>query len=321
MKKNQKPQRKYIVTISEIKDDRFEHENEYSMEIPGGIYKNYKSFYLNSGLNPLNSNRNRTIDIRDNYLNHDEKHVKNKINITSGMVMLWIVILSWLLLLIAAAVEKICTTGAKDYFRHFTNWSWTGQIFFYYFLLVGLTGNKHLNKFLIQWILIPIWGMVWIVFVLVLIMILNNGRFILRYIGHYEPGVVFFGNALFHYIPLVVLIMIVATIRLETRTHLRKLVPKRWGWKLVLITLWEVYSPLALLGIYSSFNNVSEIYETDIPVWAGTILALIIVTLFSGLFWYYFGLSKNIKGEDGMTFITDMPKKTVVKYFIKTMSQ
>ena len=168
----------------------------------------------------------------------------------------------------------------NEFIKMFTNWSWSLQVVFYYLFGFGFSFSEMVLKFCIVYLMIPVWGTIWIVYGLVLIIILNNGNFILELVGQYSSGVVFFGNALFHYIPPLILIHFflnyMSACKIIMSNSSFYIENPRFFW------IYQIYSPFLIMLIYFSIFDYREVYGVSInPFYLGAI-AFFIVTFSSG---------------------------------------
>lgn len=207
-------------------------------------------------------------------------------------VIVFFLLFVWLLVLLYVLIEKVLHSGLDDFFQFFTNWSWSLQIILYYLLTSSLILGEELLSFCFIYLLIPCSGITFVVFGIVLLLILNDPAFILEYIGEYSAGVVFFGNALFHYIPPVILLFFIIVNCDIIRTTIAREIKTFSIW----IFIYQVYSPLIIISIYRITVNYKEVYSIDINDGYLILMALLILTIYSGsLYYVLFPIKKKKK--------------------------
>lgn len=220
-----------------------------------------------------------------------------------------VIILTWFFLISIAAILKIVEGGFAAYFSHFTNWAWTLGIFFFGsiaaapFIKVGLLRPNSIlgiyTLLVLALLFFPLWGIAWTVLVVVSVLLITNSPFLLEFFANNPPGFVFIGNEIFHFWPVLALVI--------TYIFIDKALFYALNWfvltlgiannpcTMVLFILSEVYiGALFFLLLYNLAFNANDIYQTDIPFVYGLVVVLITLTIASG------GLLLYILGVKGI---------------------
>lgn len=201
-------------------------------------------------------------------------------------------LLIWLGVLLYVAIDKIITSGLEDYFNYFTNWSWSIQIIFYYLLGVAVLLEGALFKFCCEYLLLPVTGITLLIYVVVMVLVLINPNFILEHIGEYSAGMVFFGNALFHYVPPFILVLFIFICSKKIKSALRENEKPRDYRDY----LYQVYSPLIVVSFYRICNDYREVYRIKLNDIIMIVLVLLPLVILSGSI--YFVLFDNKKNKN-----------------------
>jgi hypothetical protein len=202
----------------------------------------------------------------------------------------------WVLLKVVAVLQKVIEHGIVPYVRHFTNWSWTLQLIFYALTLgaapvrFGLvSANSALGRFTRTVIVVglfPINGIVFTVMFGVSVLLGTGSPFLSEFLTKYPPEIVFLGNDLFHFWPIVVLLIYYIVYRKLVLFSLNRVVsqlhlldsPVRFS----VFVLYLAYGgAIVALGIYSVLFDPRVVYETDLSIASGFLVALVALTIFS----------------------------------------
>lgn len=187
-----------------------------------------------------------------------------------------IISLGWFFFMLSSFVHSIADGDLETFVSHFTNWSWTIQMVFYYFLNIGFLFSDRLLDCVVSVFFIPVWGMSWIVAILVLLLELRNGNFVLDSVIYHKSGLVFFGNDLYHFIPPVIFGLIVIGMSTEFTDVFKDILKKRtktWiGW--IGIMAYLLLSPLVAIGIYMLIYDYKVIYQTSMPIYQGILISV-----------------------------------------------
>lgn len=182
-----------------------------------------------------------------------------------------LITVGWFLFMETSVVNSLCNDGFTPFVRHFTNWSWVIQMTFFYILISGLFSWDELFEVSTLYLLLPSWGVSWIVFVLVLVLELKDGNFVLNSVIFYKSGEVFFGNALFHFIPPLIYTIIIIGWLPEIKLVFMDNSTDEWGF-----WIYSVVSPLVPMAIYSLIFDFQDVYKTNLPFYQGFIISLIV---------------------------------------------
>lgn len=196
--------------------------------------------------------------------------------------------LGWATLMLAAAAFKIAESGVNSYVRHYTNWSWTLQLLFYYAsapapLLVALrdrSGWRDAALAVVAFGLLPLNGVVWVVASVVNVLLASGHSFIDSYFVEHAPSLVVLGNDVYHLFPLVALLLyVVFNARIAFYAVNELLVAERRGFFLYLAYGGTLISLLTYLALF----DPHEVYSTDLPFAFGGAFALLVLTLVTAL--------------------------------------
>lgn len=194
---------------------------------------------------------------------------------------------AWGSLMASAALVKIIEFSFFNYLQHYTNWSWTLQAVFYLLTAPGpillATGARRPMRaviFVIAVLLMPLWGVVVVVAVLVILMIATEAREIDEVFAQFPPGRVMLGNDIYHFVPVIGLLIYFA---LNKRTVFYALNLAMQGrdsegrvylsWPLF---LYQAYGGTAITMLaYNTFFDPRRVYGSDVHVvWC--VLAIIL---------------------------------------------
>jgi hypothetical protein len=118
----------------------------------------------------------------------------------------------WAMFLFSVAVWKIVENSLFDYISHFTNISWTLQIFFYFATAFGplliawrLRPPLRFVILVIAIMLMPLFGLVVAVVIVIFILIGTDAGTITQAFAQYPPEIVIIGNDFYHVVPVIAL--------------------------------------------------------------------------------------------------------------------
>lgn len=206
---------------------------------------------------------------------------------------LTIVQLSWFAVMAFTAIAKIVESGVLAYISHFTNWSWTLQIFFYGataagpFIILGLIRPDGLVSYFTQAVIVllffPLLGIVVTVMVVISVLLATNSPFLIDIFEQIPPGLVVLGNELFHSIPVLALILhYTLAYKLVHYAHNGVIAGYRLLDQPLILAIfigYQAYFFAAIaLTIYSLLFDPRVIYETDLPLLAGVVVAFASLT-------------------------------------------
>ena len=125
--------------------------------------------------------------------------------------------LLWGLFLLGVAVWKIIDNSFLDYISHFTNVSWSLQIFFFLATAFGpiwiewrARSPLRFVTFVIAALLMPLFGIVVAVIIVIFILIGTDAGAIVTAFSQYPPEIVIIGNDFYHVVPLIALLIYIA---------------------------------------------------------------------------------------------------------------
>lgn len=201
--------------------------------------------------------------------------------VTASGLLSFILFAGWTVVLWSFLVGKMMLgdDGVKDYFRHFTNWSWTLSAVFFLVDVVAyvlprrqwrLRVRYGLAMYGFWWVNGTAWLVFWIVFV-----ILNDNPFLLTDIsksGGYSLGLVYCMDRIFHVLPPLVLWLYA----LFRRTYFHAVLFNRYRqvqrWPISGKIQWALYvfgstlAPLSLLLIYWLIFDIGTVYGLQSPI-------------------------------------------------------
>lgn len=200
------------------------------------------------------------------------------------------------LLLASFAVGKIIEFGFYAYIQHFTNWSWSLQIFFYFatlavpFLQVGLLrADGALGRFstvIVVSLFFLLNGIVWVVVVVVSVLLGTNSPFLTDVFEKLPPTIVMLGNDVFHFWPLIfILVFYIFYYRYLFFAMNRALNATAVLRSPVRTTIFIVYQAYFATGFallaYSLLFDPHEVYKTDVWTGGGILVAFLALTVFN----------------------------------------
>ena len=125
--------------------------------------------------------------------------------------------LLWGLAILGVAVFKIFENSFYDYVAHFTNISWSWQVFFYIATAPGpvliawrLRPPLRFVTLVIAVVLMPLFGIVIAVVIIIFILIGTDAGTITAAFAQYPPEIVIIGNDFYHVVPVIALIVYIA---------------------------------------------------------------------------------------------------------------
>lgn len=180
----------------------------------------------------------------------------------------------WGGLLVATAILKVLEYGPYDFFRHFTNWSWTFQAFFYS-LAVSVACWLPLARGVVAACYFPLHGIVWAVAIAVQVLLVVDPDFITSLADKFDLGLIIFGNDVYHVWPVIAL-----TIYTTLQYALIFSALHRWfssarkagTCAYIMLVLYQlVLGGLVVLGAYLITlvlmgTTVQEVYQIDFPL-------------------------------------------------------
>jgi len=196
--------------------------------------------------------------------------------------------LTWATLMLAAAVFKAAESGLGSYVRHYTNWSWTLQLLFYYAsapapLLVAVRDRSRWRDAALAVVafgVLPLNGVVWLVASVVNVLLASGHSFIDQYFDQHAPSLVVLGNDVYHLFPLVALLLYFALNARIVFFALNALLrAERLGFYLYAAYGGTLISLLAYLALF----DPQKVYSTDLPFAVGGAFAALVLTVINAL--------------------------------------
>jgi len=117
---------------------------------------------------------------------------------------------AWGLFLLAVAVFKVFDNSLLDFVSHFTNISWSLQVFFFLATSAGPVLIAWRSRVALRFVvlviaalLMPIWGIIVAVVIIIFILIGTDADAITSALREYPPEEVIIGNDVYHVVPLI----------------------------------------------------------------------------------------------------------------------
>jgi hypothetical protein len=182
---------------------------------------------------------------------------------------------SYAILLLVSAIYKLFLFGVWSYVKHWTNWSWTLQTYYYAALALDLMVGKQCPRvrshaqWVRRWIFCPINGIVWSVAIGVEILLGSGSPFLSRLLHDMSPSVVILGNETFHVFPVIAVMAVYALDYDKIDASLRPPRPSSSDgsglWRTALFYVYQLFGGgLIPLTVYLIFFDVSDIYKTSV---------------------------------------------------------
>jgi hypothetical protein len=196
----------------------------------------------------------------------------------------------WATWMAAAAMLKIIEYGMYQYVMHYTNWSWTLQIFFYFgslavpFILAGLIHpESRLGQFTQLVVIIgflPLNGVLWGVMVLVNALLGTNSPFLTNVFTQLTPSIVMLGNELFHVWPVLVILIYYIVYRKFIHYSYNSVYAScallDCAWRLVIFLFYEGFFGTVLSAFtYGIIFDPCIVYSSNLPISVGIGIGLV----------------------------------------------
>lgn len=195
--------------------------------------------------------------------------------------------LLWAFTMLAGIVLKIADSGVHSFVKHYTNWSWTLQMLFYFAtapapLLIAYDNNKSLLAKFVSFVVgiafVPLVGIVFVVAGLVMILLGTRSQFLVVLFQEHAPSFVMLGNDVYHFIPIIALLAYGLINWHFVLYSVNWLLNRRSRW---LIALYLAYGgPAISLLWYVTFFNPQVVYQTDIGFLPGAVIVFALLTIF-----------------------------------------
>lgn len=211
--------------------------------------------------------------------------------------------LFWATLMLAAALFKLFEFGVLSYTMHYTNWSWTLQLAFYFGsalapIAVAFRERGALRMALrvfVAVVFVPLNGVVFVVAALVMVLLVTRSQFLAAYFAEHAPSFVMLGNDVYHFLPVIALLIYLIInwrfVAYSVNWLLRD--GERW-----LMVLYLAFGGTAItLLAYAVFFDPRVVYSTDIGYAAGGLFIAAILVVFNlaplMAAVYFFGLGRR----------------------------
>jgi len=195
--------------------------------------------------------------------------------------------LLWAFTMLVGAVLKIVDSGVHSYLRHFTNWSWTLQLLFYFAtspapLLVVNDSTKSLGAQFVRAVValtfVPLVGIVFVVAGVVMVLLGTRSQFLVVLFREHSPSFVMLGNDVYHFVPIIALLGY-GLVNWHFILHSINWLLNRSGrWALALYLAYG--GPAISLLWYITFFDPRVVYQTSIGFVPGALFTVIMLTLF-----------------------------------------
>lgn len=216
---------------------------------------------------------------------------------------------AWALLMLSFAIGKISRFGIVSYVSHFTNWSWTFQIVFYLatalapFITTGFLDPRSplgsFTRFVIVIFFWPLNGVIFTVMYAVSYLLGTGSHFLSNIFIKYPPEIVFIGNDLVHFWPIVVLLLYFIVYNKLIAYSLNDVLARRnivsSPARFTAFIGYQTYVGAGVaIGVYALLFDPRIVYETEQTIAEGVLVALIaltIATLVPLLFFLWLGVA------------------------------
>lgn len=139
-----------------------------------------------------------------------------KLQFTTVRIIAFILAFTWMIILWIGVLYKCLWESVTDFISYFTNITFTYQAVYYLLYVLSFFGDprkRTLEFFLLFGFLWNVFAQIWIVFVLVFGIFLDNAALLIDETktggGDYDDGVVLVADRLYHVVPLMVVILLV----------------------------------------------------------------------------------------------------------------
>ena len=135
-------------------------------------------------------------------------------------VVAYVGLLLWALLINVTVIVKMCEFGVGSFVSHFTNWNYWLAGIVYLLLLTFIRPHRpdrcasvHMAGCVMAWAFFPLYSLTWFVFWAVTVLLAEDPEFITDLFKVIEPGLVMLGDAYFHFIPLLAIVIVIVFFR------------------------------------------------------------------------------------------------------------
>jgi len=124
--------------------------------------------------------------------------------------------LVWAVIVVGTFIVKSIEFGADSAVLHFTNWNFLAAGIFY-LLVLSFVRSYEPKRCLsvrtagcvVAWLFFPLYLNTWFVFAVVTVLLAKDPEFITDLFEVMDPGVVMLGDAYFHFVPLLAIVIFV----------------------------------------------------------------------------------------------------------------
>ena len=205
--------------------------------------------------------------------------------------------LIWIIILWIGIIAKVVEDSGADFLKHYTNWGWVFNAFYYTLDLIFLLMATRWLEFTLLYIFF--WQLtfqIWMIFVLVFPMLLSNPGTITDNFkqngGQFDPGVVFVGDRIFHVVPVVVWFLYFYWRQADFIAIYHRMYYNYWAnrhrdiydWRNYGLFYYIVAMAFFQTGVFWVYYNAFDfkiVYEVSTPVWIGLLILIGLVILIS----------------------------------------
>ncbi len=218
----------------------------------------------------------------------------------------------------SVALGKLIEHGVYAYVCHFTNWSWTFQMVFYFFtlpapfVLLGLISPANCLAQLSQFILFigffPLHGIVWTVMSAVTVLLGTRSPFLRNIFAIYPAEIVIIGNDLFHTYPVLIILIYTIVYHKLLFYALNRFIARRSildsAARISLLIFYQSYIGAgAALAVYTIIFDPRVVYSTELPVVAGIAIAFATMTVVNLLPIIALLALKGVASRDAFSYV------------------
>jgi len=130
---------------------------------------------------------------------------------------IYILTLVWALIVIVTSIAKACEFGIEPFIEHYTNWNFLFAGLFYLLILPfnrprrpGQCLDVRMSGCIVAWCFFPLYLNTWFVFAVVSLLLAEDPAFITDLFEALGANVVMLGDAFFHFVPLLGIVIFTA---------------------------------------------------------------------------------------------------------------
>ena len=229
---------------------------------------------------------------------------------TKGRYLLAILLFLWILILWAAAIDKVVVWGLDDYIQYFTNWSWTLQLIYYTLdLLFYADGTRCAHYYLLMILWWPLFLTVTAVFILVMVVIGVDAKLFETAVKQYSVSAMLLGDRVVHVIPFVIVIIYAATCAAEIGEVMGAMCDNgKYGIRFIRYVVINYATPIAYVFLYMVTNNYQKVYHVSTNIAVACVAVAILYAVIYGI-----ALAMMMPRTESV----DLPR--VVKYTVQSL--